>query len=714
MLVTLAMVLSMLPTVAFAADATTLTDGGSLTSGEYVLENDIILTTDITIPVGAEVTIDLNGNELKGTGTGRVITVYGILTLTDTSNNGNGTITGGEADGGGGVCVGNDATFTMNGGTITGNKTDTYGGGVDVNVGATFTMNGGTITNNTANYGGGVCVYGTFIMTGGEISGNTATSYGGGVFLVDGSTFKVSSTPVIKNNTCSEKTNNVYLANMKYITLEGVLEDGASIGVTTRYSPDEDGIQITTTEDTTEYYATAYQYFIPDAEGVISYYKDDGYVVFLDGTSYHTVTLTLTGATTEDATYYVFLKGGTEYYEATVTAADDYELPENITIYINGSEWGTCKIDGTNGTICYNSEGTTIVVYGATSYAKNYEIVLEAVSTTAATYSIGLSDDSENVNSISPEGSVEAGETITITPDDGYTITGVTIECEDTSVEVPTATKNSDGTWSFTMPASNVTVTVTTEETYNIIVTNSSYSRGDVDVDDEAAEGDTVTIEIDPDNGYKVSKVTVTGNVSGDTIYSKSGSSTTHTFTMPDESVIIKVTYEKKSSSSGGSSYSLEEGSSSSSSGSSSSDSDTTSDIFKDLSTSHVYYDAIMEAYENGWMVGISDDTFAADGYLTRAMAAQILWNLEGNPEPENVAPFVDVTSDAWYADAVAWASENGIVIGYDYIHYGPNDYVTMEQFCIMLAKYRGEVVPEYTGNSPYATRGWVAYMITN
>ncbi len=139
---------------------------------------------------------------------------------------------------------------------------------------------------------------------------------------------------------------------------------------------------------------------------------------------------------------------------------------------------------------------------------------------------------------------------------------------------------------------------------------------------------------------------------------------------------------------------------------------DTTSTVFVDLSTSHPYYDSIMTAYENGWMVGVSSDTFAAEGYLTRAMAAKILHNVADNPEATDVALFLDVPSGEWYSEAVAWAYEQGIVVGYDAQTFGPNDYVTVNQFYIMLAKYRGEEVPEYTSNSPYATRGLIANMI--
>lgn len=67
---------------------------------------------------------------------------------------------------------------------------------------------------------------------------------------------------------------------------------------------------------------------------------------------------------------------------------------------------------------------------------------------------------------------------------------------------------------------------------------------------------------------------------------------------------------------------------------------------FSDVGKDNPNYDAIIKVYENGWMAGIGDGVFAPNGTLTRAMGATVLWNKAGKPEPQNVAPFLDVTSD--------------------------------------------------------------------
>ncbi len=115
------------------------------------------------------------------------------LTLNDSSGNKGGRVTGGynSSMNGGGIRV-EQSTFTMNGGTIIGNKiknTDKGGGGVFVDGGSAFNMAGGVIGGNHAeekSKGGGVYLEGacTFTMTGGEIIYNTTESNGGGIYAI--------------------------------------------------------------------------------------------------------------------------------------------------------------------------------------------------------------------------------------------------------------------------------------------------------------------------------------------------------------------------------------------------------------------------------------------------------------------------------------------------------------------------------------------------
>ena len=133
---------------------------------------------------------------------------------------------------------------------------------------------------------------------------------------------------------------------------------------------------------------------------------------------------------------------------------------------------------------------------------------------------------------------------------------------------------------------------------------------------------------------------------------------------------------------------------------------------FSDVGKDNPNYDAIIKVYENGWMAGIGDGVFAPNGTLTRAMGATVLWNKAGKPEPQNVAPFLDVTGDAWYAKAVAWTYEQGIIAGYDATTFAPDDALTTEQFTRMNDIANGKTPEIYVGGAPNATRGWVASLL--
>ena len=169
-----------------------------------VLGEDIDINTALNVT--STLTLDLNGCvlRLRMRGNTSVFYVYNNATLTiqDSSAAKSGTITGGNAGDGGGVCIGDNSSeghLVMTGGTITGCATDPSrgggrGGGVFVFKGS-FTMSGtAKITNCTADWGGGVVVHtrsSTFTMNGGEISDCKASNTGGGVCLIGGAGFEM-------------------------------------------------------------------------------------------------------------------------------------------------------------------------------------------------------------------------------------------------------------------------------------------------------------------------------------------------------------------------------------------------------------------------------------------------------------------------------------------------------------------------------------------
>ena len=95
------------------------------------------------------------------------------------------------------------------------------------------------------------------------------------------------------------------------------------------------------------------------------------------------------------------------------------------------------------------------------------------------------------------------------------------------------------------------------------------------------------------------------------------------------------------------------------------------------------------------------------DRLMTRAMAAVMIWDRAGRPEPIGISPFLDVTSDKYYSKAVAWAYESGIVAGYDARTYAPDENATKEQFVRMNDIANGRIPAAYVGVTDKATLGW-------
>ena len=122
---------------------------------------------------------------------------------------------------------------------------------------------------------------------------------------------------------------------------------------------------------------------------------------------------------------------------------------------------------------------------------------------------------------------------------------------------------------------------------------------------------------------------------------------------------------------------------------------------FTDVAEGAWYYDYIVTAYEDGLMVGVSDTEFAPNVAMDRAMLVSLIYQLEGSPEVEGAASelFSDVADDAWYASALVWASQNGLLEGFvDGETFGAEEAITREELAEMLyayALYEGEAAVE-------------------
>ena len=211
----------------------------SLTGGNtYILQNDVSMDAHIHIPRGETVTIDLNNHTLSrglagAYGWGFVIyNEGGNLTITDTSNDKRGIITGGyNYDDGSGI-YNNSGTLTIEGGTISGNHAARNGGAIYIKTG-TLNLKGGTITNNIAN------------------------NQGAGIYVESDGTMNMQGAPTITGNRVGSSNNNLFLSNNVVINIDagGLNGSVGSIGIT----KDSPGL-ITTALDN----ATRYQIFVSD------------------------------------------------------------------------------------------------------------------------------------------------------------------------------------------------------------------------------------------------------------------------------------------------------------------------------------------------------------------------------------------------------------------------------------------------------------------
>ncbi len=195
---------------------------------------------------------------------------------------------------------------------------------------------------------------------------------------------------------------------------------------------------------------------------------------------------------------------------------------------------------------------------------------------------------------------------------------------------------------------------ITVEDSDNGTVTSSRKS---------ASRGATVTLTAKADEGYQLDTLTVTDK-NGTEIKLTDKGDGKYTFTMPSSAVTVTAVFAEDDAP-------VETGL-----------------PFTDVKDGDWFYEAVKYAYDNKLMNGTSATTFAPLTTTSRSMVVTVLWRLAGSPQCDAAPAFPDVASGSWYTDAVAWASENGIVTGYSSGSFGPDDIVTREQLATILYRY--------------------------
>ena len=109
---------------------------------------------------------------------------------------------------------------------------------------------------------------------------------------------------------------------------------------------------------------------------------------------------------------------------------------------------------------------------------------------------------------------------------------------------------------------------------------------------------------------------------------------------------------------------------------------------YSDVANTDWFYEAVRFVTEEGLMTGTAADKFSPGLTMTRAMIVTVLYRLEGKPALTGAIPFADVKAGGWYSDAILWASQNDIVLGYGGGKFGPNNPITREQAVVILYRY--------------------------
>ena len=114
---------------------------------------------------------------------------------------------------------------------------------------------------------------------------------------------------------------------------------------------------------------------------------------------------------------------------------------------------------------------------------------------------------------------------------------------------------------------------------------------------------------------------------------------------------------------------------------------------YTDVAADAWYADAVYKAKDNGYMEGVAEGIFAPENAMTRAEFAKLVFNMAGNTDKSGVeypTQFADVPANAWYAQAVEWAARYGIVNGTSETTFAPNETISREQIAAMFYRYAG------------------------
>ena len=368
-------------------------------------------------------------------------------------------------------------------------------------------------------------------------------------------------------------------------------------------------------------------------------------------------------------------------YGTPVVSADGY-YSSGATLKMVGGKQGVSIPILKNETTKEGKVGTITVQYTSQNYEPvTLAINLVAKNRTAPTFILTADHDT-----------LSGGGKVTLTLERGNLPDGavVTVSGTDEAGNAVTLTDNGDGTYSATLPNKTQTYTFIAvydesqtiapktdiatvkvqqrssggepaKPSFPVKISNSGDGVAKVDKS-YASAGNKVTITVTPGRNATVQRITVTDE-DGERLKLTENRDGTYSFTMPSGTVNVYVRFS-------GSGL-----------------------PFADVPSGSWYYDDVAYVYDTGLMTGLTVTAFGPNLSTTRGMIVTILWRMENEPAAKHGCPFADVRRGSYYEQAIAWASENGIVTGFDASTFAPDRAITREQLAAILfrfAAYRG------------------------
>ena len=354
-------------------------------------------------------------------------------------------------------------------------------------------------------------------------------------------------------------------------------------------------------------------------------------------------------------------KNGTVYgkvelqEDLTIGEGESLTIPDGASL--NTGDY-TLTVDG--GTLTGNVTGT--VNYKVTGVSLNTDSLSLEVGDTATLTATVEPDEASNKNvTWSSDGTSVA------TVDDTGKVTAISVGSA--TITATTQDGNKTATCTVTVTAPPEPEPEPTPPPYippTYAVATPETTGGTVTVSpSRASSGRTVTITAAPDTGFALESLTVLDSRGNEIALTDKGGGK-YTFTMPASRVTVEASFAPAPL------------------------------PFEDVAPGAWYEEAVRYAYFHNIMEGMRETEFSPTTALTRAMAVQILYNLEGQPDlsSENLGyPYEDVDAQAWHGNAVYWARITGVATGYGDGTFQPGDSITRQEFAQMLynyAKYKG------------------------